>query len=52
MQEYLVIGIYDDGQRFAESYETETAEDAEERAVSAHPGLQVAGVLVNGNVVA
>lgn len=52
MKEYLVIGIYDDGQRFAESYSADDPDRAEELALEAHPGLTVAGVLLGTDVVA
>lgn len=49
MQNYLVIGIYsDDYQRFAEAYEAETSDEAEQIALDLHPGLIIAGVLNDG----
>ena len=54
MHDYLVIGVYEnDRQRFAETYECESADEAEALATSLHPGLIVAGVLnEEGDVVA
>lgn len=48
---YLVIGIYeDDGQRWADSFDTETPEEAEALAPT---GVIVAGVVIvkNGDMV-
>lgn len=46
MAMYTVLAIYaDNEQRFAESVEAETPEDAEEMICAQYPGLIVAGVV-------
>jgi hypothetical protein len=45
MKIFYVVGIYDDEtERFADTYVTRTAGQAEALAKAEHPGLQVAGV--------
>lgn len=43
--EYLVIGLYDDGQRWAESYEAESPAVAEALAEEDYPEITIAGVV-------
>lgn len=45
-KKYLVIGLYEDGQRYADEHLGATAEDAENEALKkADPGLTVAGTI-------
>lgn len=43
-KKYTVVGIYeDDGQRWCDSFDAESPEDAEEQAEDAYPGVTIAG---------
>jgi hypothetical protein len=44
MSKYLVIGL-NDGDRFAQDFEADNAEHAEQQAMSLYPELVIAGVI-------
>ena len=50
---YLVIGYYDCGERWADSYEADTPQDAENMAAEEYPGVNIAGVvaIIDGKLV-
>jgi len=46
VRKYLVLGTYeDDGARWADSYEAESPQAAEEMALADYPGIVIAGVV-------
>jgi hypothetical protein len=45
MQNYLVIGLWGDVERFAETFRARNADHAEEKALKKHPGVTIAAVI-------